>query len=155
MSFRITGLAPETFVPLFTMDDAALAEAGACRRFADAPRGYPCRVSLEDAAPGEELVLVNYEHQPAPTPYRSRHAIYVRRDAGSRFDRIDELPPVFRGRTLSLRAFDSTHMIVAASLASGDDAASAIESLLAFREANYIHVHFAAFGCFAARVDRA
>ena len=35
------------------------------------------RVTLEDAPVGQALLLLNYEHQAADTPYRSRHAIYV------------------------------------------------------------------------------
>jgi hypothetical protein len=155
MSFRITGLEPNQFAPLFELPDAALAAHGARRRIADAPRGFPCRVSLADAAPGEELLLVNFEHQPAATPYRARHAIYVRRIAAARFDRVDRLPDFFAGRILSLRAFDSGHMIGDAALAPGDDAAPAIERLLAIPGVAYIQAHFAAYGCYAARIERA
>lgn len=154
MSFRITGLSPAPFAPLFDLDDAALAEQGARRYVADAPRGFPCRISLADAAPGEEVLLVNHEHQPAATPYRSRHAIFVRRDAEP-FDGIDTLPPAFAGRTLSLRAFDTAHMMVDAALVGGEAAAESIAHLLARREVDYIHAHFAARGCFIACVVRA
>src|ERR1043166_10225593 len=77
MSFRITGLPAKDFTALFALSDAELAARGAVRRTADGP--YPCRVSLTDASPGDELILVNYEHHPVDSPYRMRFAIYVRK----------------------------------------------------------------------------
>ena len=75
-SFIVSALPVERFAPLFGLSDAALAERGARRVVADDGR-FPCRVTLEDAAPGQSLLLVNYEHQSAATPYRSNYAIFV------------------------------------------------------------------------------
>ena len=155
MSFRITGLPAEPFAPLFAMTDAELAEHGAVRQIADAREpGYPCRVSLTDSRPGDELVLVNYEHHPVASPYRMRFAIYVR-NGEKRFDAIDEVPAQLRARTLAVRAFDAKAMMVGWELIEGRDLEAAIERLFANDRAAYLHVHFAAPGCYAARVDRA
>jgi hypothetical protein len=63
MHFRIRGLPAEKFAPLFALSDAALAAQGAVRRIADGREpGYPCRISLTDSKPGDELILANYEH---------------------------------------------------------------------------------------------
>src|ERR1700758_2033371 len=106
MSFRITGLPAEDFARLFAMSDTELAEHGAVRRVADDRQpGYPCRISLTDSQPGDELILVNYEHHPVGSPYRMRFAVYVRKDE-KRFDAVDEIPAQLRGRTLAVRAFD-------------------------------------------------
>ena len=78
MDYRITGLFPEEFAHLAALDDATLARHRAVRRICDSQPGFPCRVSLEDAAPGERVLLVNYEHLPVESPYRASHAIYVR-----------------------------------------------------------------------------
>ena len=154
MSFRILGLPAEPFVELFAMSDAALAERQAVRRRVDEPNSVPCRVSLSDAAPGDEVVLVNYEHQPARTPYRSRHAIFVR--AGeTTYDAVDVVPDQLRRRILSLRAFDESGMIVAAELVDGKTLEGAIEQLFSDPRAAYLHAHFAKFGCYAARIERA
>ena len=51
----------------------------AVRQTATTKPGFPCRVSLEDAEVGEQLILVNYEHQPSASPYRAAHAIFVRK----------------------------------------------------------------------------
>jgi hypothetical protein len=155
MHFRIQGLAAEEFAPLFSMSDTELAERGAVRRIADArERGYPCRVSLTDSKPGDELILVNYEHHAVASPYRMRFAVYVR-PGEMQFDAIDEVPQYLRGRTLAVRAFDDTGMMVGWELVEGDRLEDAVAKLLAEPRAAYLHLHFAAPGCYAARVERA
>jgi hypothetical protein len=155
MDLRILGLSPEPFLSLFSLSDAALAARCALRVIADEKPGFPCRVSLEDAEPGEELVLVNYEHQPAPTPFRASHAIYVRRAARERYDRIGEVPEQLRSRPLSLRAFDARGMLVGAELVDGAELEPAARALLASSAVEYLHAHFARPGCYAARIERA
>ncbi len=154
MRLRITGLPAADFAPLFALSDADLAARGALRVVADAPHAYPCRVSLTDAAPGDALLLVNYEHQPAATPYRSRHAVYVR-DGETTFDAVDRVPDQLRRRILSLRAFDAAGMLLGADLAEGAALEPAAERLLALPGAAYLHAHFAKPGCYAARIERA
>ena len=154
MAFRMTGLSPEPFQALFGLTDAALAERGVQRVVADAPNGFPCRVSLEDAAPGETLLLLNHEHQPADTPYRARHAIFVREGARSRFDAVDTVPDQLKRRPLSLRAFDADHMMIDADLCEGTEAETLIERLLDDPRTAYIQAHFARRGCYAALIER-
>jgi hypothetical protein len=155
MSFRITGLPAEDFTHLFAMSDAELAAHGAVRRMADERQpGYPCRVSLTDSLPGDELILVNYEHHPVGSPYRMRFAVYVRRGE-EQFDEVDRVPEQLRTRTLAVRAFDQDAMMVGWELVDGGEMEAAIDRLLAEPSAAYLHVHYAAPGCYAARVDRA
>ncbi len=148
--FRITGLDPSSFAALFE-DERALAARGGRRVVADESPGYPCRVSLEDARVGEELVLVPFEHHPVATPYRGAGPIYVRRGA-TRFAGTT-VPALFRTRTLSVRAYRAGELI-GASVVPGTELEAAIERMLA-DDAEYLHVHFAGPGCFACRVDRA
>ena len=155
MSFRITGLPAEHFAPLFDLSNEELAARDAVRRIADERSpGYPCRVSLTDARAGDELILVNYEHHPVASPYRMRFAIYVRRGEET-YDAIDEVPEQLRIRTLAVRAFDADAMMAAWEIVDGRQLMAAIERLLADPRAAYLHIHFAAPGCYAARVDRA
>jgi len=155
MSFRIIGLPAEDFAPLFALSDAELAARGAVRRIADGRTpGAPCRISLTDAQPGDELLLVNYEHHPVASPYRMRFAIYVRKGEET-YDKIDAVPEQLRLRTLAVRSFDAEAMMVDRELVEGRDLEAAIARLFADRRAAYLHVHFAAPGCYAARVDRA
>ena len=155
MSFIVTGLPVETFQPLFGLSDAELAAHGAVRRIAGETGRHPCRVTLEDAGPGESLLLVNYQHQDADTPYRSNYAIYVREAATAPSRFADDLPPVLRGRPIAVRAFDKTGMLIGAELALADDVEAAIGRQFANPDAAYLHAHNAAHGCFAARIDRA
>ena len=153
MSFRITGLPAETFAPLFELSDAELKARGGVRRAASG--GEPCRISLTDAEPGDDLILVNHEHQPADSPYRMRYAVFVRLDE-RRFDAVDVIPEQLSRRMLAVRSFDNDGMNVAHALVQGGDAlGGVISSFLADPAAVYLHVHFASAGCYAARVDRA
>jgi len=155
MRFRIQGLAAENFDHLFALPDEELARLGAVRRIADDRNpGYPCRVSLADSRPGDELLLLNYEHLPVASPYRMRFAIYVRK-GDKTYDRIDEVPDQLRTRMLALRAFDADGMMLGHELVHGRDLEGAIERLFRTADAEYLHVHFAAPGCYAARVLRA
>jgi len=155
MSFRIVGLPAEQFRPLFALSDAELARRGALRQTADDRHpGYPCRVSLTDSSPGDELLLVNYEHHPVDSPYRMRFAIYVRKGEET-YDKVDDIPQQLRLRTLAVRAFDRRAMLIGWELVEGRDLEAAIDRLFADPRAAYLHIHFAAPGCYAARVERA
>jgi hypothetical protein len=152
MSFRITGLPAENFDHLFALDDAELAALGAVRRTADG--AYPCRISLTDSHPGDELILTNYEHHAVDSPYRMRFAIYVRKGEET-YDKVDEVPEQLRKRTLAARAFDKNGMMVGRELVEGTQLESAIDRLFGLPGAAYLHLHYAAPGCYAARVERA
>ena len=155
MDFRITGLAADTFRPLFGLPDDELARHGAKRYVAHIKPGFPDRVELRDAEPGETLILVNHVHLDEATPYRASHAVFVLENAGATYDRINELPPALRARLLSLRAFDAAHMMVDADVVHGAEAAPVIERLLANPRTAYLHAHYAKAGCYAARIERA
>lgn len=153
MSFRVLGLSPDPFRPLFELSDAELRTLGARRVIADDPR-MPCRVSMAHAELGEELLLVNFEHQPARTPYRATHAIYVRKVAHCAFDGVDVVPEVLASRLLAVRAFDAEHMMIDAEVCEGAQAATMFERFLADPQTSYLQVHNARRGCYAARVER-
>jgi hypothetical protein len=153
MSYLIEGLDPAPFAPLFALSDEELAARGIT--VMRAGETSPCRVSLDEAAPGDRLLLVNHMHQPADTPYRASHAIFVAQGSTRRAAYRDTLPPVMRTRPLSIRAFDAAHMMIDADLVDGAAATPLIERMLADPATAYLHVHFAKRGCFAATVVRA
>ncbi|HEX7374664.1 MAG TPA: DUF1203 domain-containing protein [Steroidobacteraceae bacterium] len=155
MTFRLTGLDAATFAPYFRMTDDELASRGARRRIVDARPGFPDRIELRDLELGETAILLNYEHQGAPTPFRASHAIYVGERSTQTFDAVGVVPDALRSRTLSLRAFDSGHMLRDATLVAGDDVAAALEQLLLHADTAYVHLHYARQGCYAARAVRA
>jgi len=155
MSFQIKGLPAAEFAALFNLADAELATRAAVRVRAARHPGFPCRVSLRDARVGETLLLVNYEHLPVATPYRSRHAIFVLENATEAQLDVDEIPEVLLARLLSVRAFDDAGMMIDADVMQGRELAPAILRMFETRSVQYLHIHNAKPGCFAARVERA
>jgi Protein of unknown function (DUF1203) len=155
MTFQISALDHRRFARLFALSDSELAANMAVRQIATTKPGFPCRVSLVDAEIGEELILVNYEHQPSTSPYHAAHAVFVRKGVEQVRPAVDEVPELFNNRVLSLRAFTEQGMIAAADLVGGTDLGPALDRLLANPTAAYIHIHYAKFGCYAARADRA
>lgn len=153
MTYRIAGLDPQPFAKLFALSDDQLAGLAARRVVADADSGFPCRVSLEDARKGEELILLNHTSHDVSTPYRSSYAIYVRKGAAPS-SYVDCTPPVFEGRPLGLRGFDVGGNLRNAGLALPGQADEKIRALFADSDIAYIHAHNAAHGCFAALVER-
>ncbi len=153
MAYRIEGLAPEAFESLFGMMDGELAERGAVRVVADSPSGYPCRVSLADAAPGEELVLLNHVSHDVAGPFRTSYGIYVRKGAETAAF-TDAPPEMLDKRTLGLRGFDGEGMLRGALLALPGEADARIRELFERPEIATIHAHNAAHGCFLARIER-
>ena len=155
MTFIVRGLDPAEFRPLFSLPDQALAARGVIAKTADRKPGYPCRISLEDAEPGERVLLLNYESHRVATPYRSAFAIYVR-DVRRAAEYRDRLPPVMEQRPIALRIFDADGMLIGADLGRGGaETAAKIEAAFENPAAAYIHAHNAMHGCFAAAVTRA
>jgi hypothetical protein len=154
MTYKIKGLARADFAHLFAMNDAELAGHNAVRVSAGADKGWPCRVSLEDAKAGESLILFNHVSHDVATPYRNAYAIYVRESATDADTYIDQTPPVFEGRPMAFRAFDKDGMLRNAALALPGESDVKIRELFDMSEIAYIHAHNAAHGCFSARVER-
>jgi hypothetical protein len=155
MSFQITGLDAAPFRRFYGLSDDELQSFGVKRLIADARPGFPDRIELRDVERGEALLLLNYLHQPADTPYRASHAIFVREWAETPYRAADETPEVLWTRPISLRAFDASGDMIDADLTAGGDLKPAIERLFANSDAAYIHAHYAKRGCYAARIDRA
>ena len=149
MNYRITGLSQAPFRHLFGLTDDTLAAHSVKRYTPAAGEAFPDRIALSDAPAGQSVLLVNYVHQPADTPYRASHAIFVREDTHDRFDAINQIPPMLLTRVISLRAFGVDHMLV-----DGDALEAPIQNLLANPDTAYIQAHFAKQGCYAARIER-
>ncbi len=155
MTYSITGLDPAAFADLAEAGDAVLATRNAIRVTATTKPGYPCRITLEDAEPGETLILLHHVSHDVATPYRSAYAIYIREAATAIAQYIDAVPPVFEGRPMALRGFDANGMLQSAALALPGQADEQIRSLFADPDIAYLHAHNAAHGCFVAKVERA
>lgn len=154
MTYTIEGLDPSAFRELFALDDTALGERGIHRLRAESDTGFPCRITLEDAPKGETLLLLNHESRGGATPYRARHAIFVREAASAPARYVDEVPPVMHTRRLSLRGFDAEGMMVDALISEPGEADAGLRQLFANPTIDEIDVHNATRGCFSARARR-
>ena len=155
MHFRISGIDPAPFQHLFAMSDDELARHRAKRYIADSKPGYPCRISLADAEPGERVILAPFAHQTAATAYQSAGPIFVRESARERFEAVDEVPEQLATRLLSLRGYDASGMMIDADVVEGRELRGQIKRFFENEDIAYIHAHFARRGCYAARIDRA
>ncbi len=97
MSFRISGLDPAPFRPLYGLTDTDPAGLGVRRLIADGP-GFPDRIEVRDVAQGQSVLLLDHTHQPAQTPYRASHAIFVREGAERCFQYVDQIPQALKCR---------------------------------------------------------
>ena len=150
-SFQLVGLPYEPFAGYFSLSDAELGALGMCRVVATEQPGYPCRVSLRDAAVGEELLLLPYVHQAEKSPYRASGAIFVRRRAQQCVLEPGVIPDYVRLRLISVRAYDSSHLMTAAEVCEGSEVGAALQDLFSRREVAYVHLHNAKRGCFSCR----
>ena len=153
MTYRITGLDPAPYQPLFGLSDEELASSGAVRMTVDSPT-FPCRVSLTDRAIGETVLLLNHLSHDVANPYRASHAIFVTEGETQAAEYIDDVPPVFATRILSLRGFDAEGMMAEALLTQPGEADAGIRKLFANPQIVTIHAHNATRGCFSARIER-
>src|SRR3569623_179354 len=149
MTYRIAGLDPAPYKPLFALSDDELAERGIVRMIVMEKPSFPCRVSLVDRDIGEEVLLLNHVSHDVANPYRASHAIFV--SDAERTEFLDGVPPVFEPRVLSLRGFDGSGMMVDALITQPGEADTGIHKLFENADIMTIHAHNAARGCFAAR----
>lgn len=157
VDIAIEGLDPAPFAPLFALSDEALMQRGIRRVFASDNPGinYPCRVSLDYPAAGEELLLLNHRHLDKPgSPYRAEGPVFIRR-AARRYARSGVYPPIAMQRMMALRAYDAEGMMLDAEVAEKDGLKAQVAAWLARPEVAHVDVHSMRRGCFFCRIERA
>jgi hypothetical protein len=154
MNFQLIPLPLNHFKDLFALSDEDLANRGARRMIVDANPGFPCRVSLKDAEMGESVILLNYMHQPADSPYRATGPIFVREKAVEATLQPGKIPEVVRRRTISVRGYDSDGTMKNARVVEGHAIEQSIADFFADEHVAYLHLHNAGAGCYSCRVDR-
>ena len=153
MTYVVKGLDPTPYAELFGLPDDELESRGVIRMMVTAPT-FPCRVSLTDREIGERVLLLNHVSHDVSNPYRASHAIFVTEGVTEAAEYVDEVPPVFKPRVLSLRAFDKDGMMADAILSQPGEADAGIRRLFENPEIVAIHAHNATRGCFSARIER-
>ncbi|HEX8471574.1 MAG TPA: DUF1203 domain-containing protein [Brevundimonas sp.] len=156
MTYRILPLSLEPFANLFALSDDELLDLGARRMTAEKPNSSPCRVSLCDAEPGEQLILAHHVHVEDPSsPYRSGGAIFIREGASEASLSADTVPEMLSRRQLSVRAYDDAAMMVSAEVVEGVVLHDRLLHWFADPSVSDVHIHTANRGCYLARADRA
>ena len=155
MTFRISGLSAEPFKALFGLSDPELDSLNIKRYRVDTRPGFPDRIEMKEAEIGQNVLLLNHLCQPAHTPYRASHAIFIREGASQQYSAIDHVPESVRIRLLSLRAYSESGMMIDADVIEGATVEEGIARLFANPEVSYIHAHNAKRGCYSCRIDRA
>src|SRR5215831_15099638 len=98
ISFQVVPVAREKFTNVLGKSDEELRGLGGRRMVADEKPGFPCRVSLVDADPGEEVVLIPFTHHDVTSPYRASGPIFVRVKAQTAKLKVNEIPTLLRSR---------------------------------------------------------
>ena len=154
MGFQVVALDEQQFSPLFDLTDDELARHNARRFRVEANPGYPCRVTLEDAAIGETVIGLPFQHLPASSPYQASGPIFVRGHRVRAQTGPNVLPIMLRVRPQSIRGYGHDHLMQTALIATADDLQPAVEALLARSDIAYLHLHNANPGCFNCRIER-
>lgn len=153
MSYVVRGIDPAPYEHLYGLSDVELSEQGIVRMTVTTPT-FPCRVSLTDREIGEKVLLLNHVSHDVANPYRATHAIFVTEGADEPAEFVDEVPPVFKARILSMRGFDKDGMMVDAILTQPGEADAGIRKLFDNPAIETIHAHNATRGCFSAKIER-
>ena len=154
MTYRITGIDPAPYHHLFGLTDDELASQGIVRMTVTEKPSFPCRVSLTDRDIGESVLLLNHVSHDVANPYRAAHAIFVTEAEQDPAEYVDQVPPVFEPRVMSLRGFNKDGMMADALLTQPGEADAGIRRLFDNPEIETIHAHNATRGCFAAKIER-
>jgi hypothetical protein len=153
MTYVVRGIDPAPYRHLFGLSDAELVEQGVVRMAVTDPT-FPCRVSLTDREIGESVLLLNHISHDVANPYRASHAIFVTEADQEPGEYVDQVPPVFDPRVMSLRGFDANGMMEDAILTQPGEADAGIRKLFQNPAIETIHAHNAGRGCFAAKIER-
>lgn len=155
MPFQLHALSGQLFEHLFALSDDDLHAQSARRIIADADVGYPCRISLQDAKIGDEVILANYKHLDGLTPYAASHAIYIRKGVERAVLAAGTVPEMLSSRLLSVRGFDAQDLMVDADIIEGDQLSAKLPAMFADPAIRFVDIHYAKRGCFAAKATRA
>jgi len=129
-NFKIKSLNHTEFLGYFELTDLELEKIGAIRMTVDKFPGFPCRVSLEDAQIGEEVILLPYSHHKTTSPYQASGPIFIRKKATTATFETNQIQQMLNHRLLSLRGYDKNGMMKEASVVEGNTLKESIIRLL-------------------------
>ncbi len=153
INFKIFAI-ENKFNHLFNLSQKELAEKGIVKMVVDEKPGYPCRVTLEDAEIGEEVLLFPFEYHKTNSPYKGSGPIFIRKNAVKANLAINEIPEMLFKRLQSIRVYDKNGMMIDAKTLEGKELKKEIEIIFNNDLASYIQIHNANPGCYNCQVTR-
>lgn len=153
MNFKIIAIENE-FNHLFNLNEDELRSKDIVKMVVDEKPGYPCRVTLEDAEIGEEIILFSFQHHKSDSPYQSSGPIFIRKNAVTPDLDVNEVPKMLLHRFLSLRMYDVKGMMIDAITIEGKKLKNEIKVILKNTLVDYIQIHNSSPGCYNCQVNR-
>ena len=154
MNFKLIALDSSKFEQLFKLSDGELESKNMKRMVVDEKPGYPCRVSLEDAEIGEEVILLPYEFHKTNSPYQASGPIFVRKGLKTKNLNVNEIPLMLNHRLLSFRGYNTNGFMIEASTEKGVNTKTVIDQIFKNPEIEYIHIHNSIPGCYNCEVRK-
>jgi hypothetical protein len=142
------------FAHLFVANEAELKNIGAVKMIVDEFPGFPCRVSLQDATIGEEIILLPFHHHKTDSPYQAIGPIFIRKNAIEAILGLNEIPIMLLHRLLSLRCYTKQGIMIQATVVEGKIVSDTLHELFTNKEIAYVHIHNAKPGCYNCVVER-
>ena len=152
--FRITAI-ENNYNQLFNLNDKELREMSIYKMIVDAKPGYPCRVTLEDAEIGEEVLLLSFEYHKTQSPYKASGPIFIRKNSVKVNLKTNEIPKMLFQRQQTLRMYDENGIMVDAKSPKSNNIRKEIELSFSNNNVSYIQVHNTNPGCYNCLVNRA
>jgi hypothetical protein len=154
-NFQVVALPERLFESYQDMTPDQLLQHHAAWVSVDSSPGYPCRVTLEDAAVGEDVLALSFAHHQVSSPYRSAGPIFVRKGAKQAVLEVNDVPLMLRHRSLSIRGYNADALMIVAEVAQGSELEDTIARCFENPAVEYLHIHNAMPGCFNCAVVRA
>ncbi|MDH7448335.1 DUF1203 domain-containing protein [Aquimarina sp. 2201CG14-23] len=153
-NFQIKAIDQHQISHLFLYADSELRKQNSARIIVDKKPGVPCRVSLEDANIGEEVILFSYQHHNVSSPYKASGPIYVRKNQKNIRLKPNEIPFMLTHRLLSVRGYNDDGIMMNAITVHGIKLLEVIQDFFDNLEIKYLHIHNANPGCYNCHIDR-
>ena len=153
INFKIKAIQND-FNHLFKLSAEELAANNIQKMIVNEKPGFPCRVSLEDAEIGEEVLLLPFEYHKTSSPYHASGPIFIRKNAIKANLNMNDIPKMLFQRQQTLRAYDTDGMMIHALTPTINEIKREIQTLFTNPKTSYIQIHNTHPGCYNCQVDR-
>jgi hypothetical protein len=152
-NFKIAAI-DNNFNQLFNLSDEVLEEMSILKMIVDEKPGYPCRVTLEDAEIGEEVLLLSFEYHETQSPYKASGPIFIRKNSEKVSLKENEIPEMLFQRQQTLRMYDNNGIMIDAKSPKSINIRKEIELGFSNINVSYIQIHNTNPGCYNCQVNR-